>query len=154
MRKHLPRWIFASISKHFDTHRSGIEMYVEGQDRKTDVDDFFELRMDGPYYRELSKNFFEVRFEINVLIQSELNDNYHRIHEIIGIVSDAFFTPINIYRFGSEQEDDGSFFDCVSLSFEKRRRDALEIHQFGKIEPSTKIMQATVEGHYELNVQF
>lgn len=151
------RWIFASISRHFADAASvaTIPLFIEGQHRDTrELKDFFELRVDGPNLREVSKGCWLLRVEINVLVQSTMDDdNYHRIHQNVGICSVAFDKVINVYRKGTGPFDDQSFVGCLRLLQDRERRDYLEINHFGQIDVKTKLMQATVEGHYRMELQ-
>jgi len=151
-----PRWIFASVSKHFsDALPSGITLFIEGQHRATRTEkDFFELRIDGPTLREISKGCWLFRIEVNILVQSAMDDgNYHRIHQGVGDVAATFTNGIPVYRKGSGPLDDQSFVGCLQLLESGEHRDFLEINHFGQIDVKTKIMQATVEGHYKMLLQ-
>ena len=67
----MSRWIFASTSGDFGALAvtAGIKLYVEGQPRDTNkFPSFIEFRMDGPDKTELSKDFFELAIEINILV--------------------------------------------------------------------------------------
>ncbi|TRZ52358.1 MAG: hypothetical protein D4S01_03070, partial [Dehalococcoidia bacterium] len=58
---HWARWIFASVSKHFDTYKGDLLMFIEGQHRGIHPPkDFIELRMDGPYLTKFSTTEFKV----------------------------------------------------------------------------------------------
>jgi hypothetical protein len=128
-------------------------MFLEGTHRATeDQKDFIELRMDGPYLTELSKGYWKAYVEVNVLLQSAIDDaNFHRIWTNIGIVAVAF-TSIPIYKYGNGPEDDDSLFGCMELLHDVREKQKTQISYFGKIAPSAEVQQATVEGHYELRV--
>jgi len=149
--KHIPRWILASVSKHFDARRESLDMFIEGQHRDTqDKKNFIELRVDGPYFTELSKGYWRIYSEINVLVQSAMDDqNFHTIWTNIGIVA-AAFTSIPVYKYGNGPDDDGSLFGCMNLISEARGKERIQVSYFGKIAPSAELQQATVEGHYEM----
>ena len=153
LNEHWARWIFASISDHFNTRRGTMDMFIEGQHRDTRTKkDFFELRMDGPYYTEISKQNFKIYIEINALLQSSADDNnYHRIWTNLGLVG-TMFTDIPIYKYGSGIDDDQSYLGCLKLIQNARGRDNIQSSYFGRIEPSTPIYQATVEGHYDMTL--
>lgn len=146
-----PRWIFASVSKHFDAHKQTLKLYIEGMHRGTrDDKDFIELRVDGPYFTELSKGYWRIYSEINVLVQSAMDDtDFHRIWKDIGIVSAAFINLI-VYKYGDGPDDDDSQLGCMKLISSARGKERLQVSYFGKIAPSVEIHQATVEGHYEM----
>ena len=148
------RWIFASLSKHFyDAYTAaGVPLFIEGQHRDTrQLPDFFEMRVDGPDLHEISKDCYYFRVEVNILVQSVMNDtNYHRIHQNVGVAAAAFAKAIPVYRKGNGPQDDQSFVGCLQLLQNKSSRDFLEINHFGQIDVSTKLIQATVEGHYKM----
>ena len=147
------RWIFASVSNHFNTLAIAVPLplFIEGQHRDTrEIKDFFELRLDGPRMTEVSANNWQIRIEINCLVQSAMDEtNYHRIRQNTGVVA-AMFTGIGIFKYGDGLDDDQSQIGCMILLQDKRGRDFLEISHFGQIEPATKLLQSTVEGHYEM----
>ena len=54
------RWIYASVCDHFETYRDTLHMFLEGQHRETDeLQQFFELRVDGPYYTQINKGWWK-----------------------------------------------------------------------------------------------
>jgi len=153
--QNLPRWIFASVSKHFNDRRQGIPLFIEGQLRNTRaLEDFIELRVDGPYYTEVSKGFWNVYIEINVLIQAAQDQaDYHRIYKSVGIVAAAFEQVISIFKLGDGVDDDDSLVTCLKLLGDKEKRERIQISHFGQVEPETGIFQATVEAHYETQIR-
>ena len=155
VNKNWPRWIFASISQHFTDEKQGLDLFIEGQHRDTrDKKDFLELRMDGPYITEISHNYFRIYIEVNVLVQSTKDqDSYHRIHANVGIAAAAFWNGIKVFRYGNGIDDDDSYLGCLQLVTDARGKERIQISHFGQIEPKTRLMQSTVEGHYEMFLQ-
>jgi hypothetical protein len=151
VEEQMDRWVFASVSKHFDDRKGSIPLFIEGQHRDTNtLKDFAELRMDGPRYVEVSKGFWELRAEVNILIQSAKDDqNYHRNYDTIGIMRKAF-TCIEVLRYGTTVPDDGTVVGYLKLLQDTQGRDFLEINNFGQVDPKRPLMQATVEGHYRM----
>jgi len=149
-----PRWCFASVSKHFDDRRQGLYMFIEGQKRDTrDLKDFIELRMDGPQITEISKDYWRIYGEVNILVTSAMdNNNYHRIHQNVGIVA-AAFTTIRLFKFGTGVDDDQSQWACWYLLQNTEKRHRLDIFHFGKVDVKSEVVQASVEGHYECLVK-
>ena len=152
-----PRWIFATVSKHFTeaAQEAELPLFIEGQHRSTrKYKDLLELRMDGPTLREPSKGCWYLRLEINILIQSTMDDkNYHRIHQNVGVVAAAFEKAISVYKYGNNPQDDKTFVGCLQLIQNRETRDFIEINHFGQIDPKTNLMQASVEGHYKMVLQ-
>lgn len=155
VNKNWPRWIFASVSKHFDAEKNGLKLFIEGQHRDTREDkDFLEFRLDGPYITEVSHNYFRLYIEVNVLVQSTKDQtSYHRIHENVGIAAAAFWNGIKVFKYGDGVGDDDSYLGCLRLVTDARGKERIQISHFGQIEPKTRLLQATVEGHYEMFLQ-
>jgi hypothetical protein len=153
MNKNWPRWIFASISKHFNDRRDGLPLFIEGQKRNThELASFLELRVDGPHLTEVSKGDWLIEVEINILVQTAMNEtNYHVHHTNCGIAQ-AAFTTIEVYRYGTGPDDDQSFFCCMQLLQDRRGRDRIELNQLGQIDKDVPLMHATVEGHYKMRL--
>ena len=148
------RWIFASISKHFDDCKGDLDLYIEGQYRDLKpAKDFIELRVDGPFITELTKGEYKLRFEVNVMVQSRMDDiNYHRIYTDVGKVS-SIFLPMQVYKYGTGSEDTGESFGCLKLLQSTRTRERIQVNHFGQIEPEVPLVQASVEGHYEITLK-
>lgn len=148
----MPRWIFASVSKHFNSKRGSIPMLFEGQrmPERQQYNDLFEFRLDGPYEKPLTKTDTYLYFEVNILIQSKITDtDFHKIHRLAGQVANMFDKCIPIYRYG----DGGSLIDIAVLKIDDSAKNHIEISHFGQIEASTELLQSTVEGHYEMLLQ-
>ena len=148
----LERWLFASVSKHFDDNKQTLPLYIEGQKRFTRSEkDFLELRMDGPILSEESKDYWRVYIEINVLVQSaEDEEDYHRIHKDVGIAIAAFTKRISVFKYGTGAGDDQSFVGCLMRQDGRRGRERIQVNHFGRIDPKTPLFQSTVEAHYIL----
>jgi len=146
-----PRWVFASVCKHFDDNKSSLTLFIEGQHRKTrTLKDFAELRVDGPYLTEVSKGVWKLFIEVNVLLQSAMDDtSFHRIHTNAGIIV-AAFTGIPVYKYGDGVDDDKSLLGCLQIVSDARGKERIQVSHFGRIDTGTPLMQATVEGHYEI----
>lgn len=154
MNPNWARWVFASVSTYFDANRQGLALYIEGTDklgRRTDKD-YLEFSLNGPYITELSAGFWELLFDVNVLVCS-LKDaqDTHRIFNNVGIVTTMFAMQIPIYKLGrnSPDPDDQSLIDCALLETEGRNGGVL-INHFGQFDPTLPVVQSTVEGSYKL----
>lgn len=151
---HWARWVFASISKHFDASRDGVPLFIEGQHRSTSKEkEYFELRIDGPKIRKLSHKHYWLRVEVNVLISVAFSDeSYHRLHTLAGQMQ-AAFTRIPVYKLGNTPVvDDQSFVGCLVLLQGGPGRDDLELNHFGRVGIGDALVQATVEGHYRMTL--
>ena len=152
--QNLTRWIIASVSQHFMDRRQGLTVFMEGQVRDTrTLKDFLELRVDGPSMTELSKGYWRVFIEINVLVQSaQDNADYHRIYESVGIAAAAFTGTLSIYKYGDKAGDDDSLVGCMQLQGDRSKTERIQISHFGQVEPETGVFQSSVEGHYAVNL--
>jgi len=146
------RWIFASVSKHFDDRKGILPLYIEGQHRDTSkFKEYLELRMDGPSWDEASKGYFIGNIDINVLVTVAVNEeDYHRPHQIAGEVQAAFTKSIDVFKFGCNIQDDQSYLGCLVLKQNRSNRDFVELNQFGIIGTDDPLMQSTVEAHYKI----
>ena len=148
------RWIFASVSKHFDDRKGTLTLYIEGQHRATSkLKEYLELRMDGPTWNEASKDYFIGNIQINVLITVAMDEeDYHRPYSVAGQVQQAFTKTIDVFRFGDGPDDDGTYLGCLQLKQNRATGDFVELNWFGIIDTDDQLVQATVEGHYCLTL--
>jgi len=146
------RWIFASVIQHFDARKADLFLYVEGEHRETEgKPNVMELRMDGPYTTEVSKNYFRVFIEVNVLIQTAvLNVDLYQHRTNIGAAEAAFTNSILLYKLGGLAGDTGDLVGCLRLESDWRGRERVQTSDFGLVRPNTPVLQATIEGHYEI----
>jgi hypothetical protein len=150
MNPHWPRWMFASISKHFKDafDAASIEVFLEGTNRPTpQFGTFFELRLDGPVFQELNGNEFKARIDINCLYKVSMGESsFHTKHEMCGTALAAFLDAIPLYRFGDGPDDDGLLFACASRIDSGGR--AVVVKHFGQIEKDIRVEQGSVSGSY------
>jgi hypothetical protein len=149
------RWVFASFSDHFTTaFADKLPLYIEGQHRDTrELKDFLELRIDGPFAIQVSRGCWKLRSEVSILIQSVMDDkDYHRHVENLGIAQSAFDVCIPMFRYGCRDADDDTFLGQMKLLQNRANRDFLEVYNFGQIDKDRKLMQGTVEAHYQMEL--
>ena len=155
MNKHWPRWIFASVTKHFGDNLEDLDVFYEGQKRSAEdySTDLVEVRVDGPYFLQLGATLWLAKMEANLLVQAAMDDHdFHKIHSMVGIVAKAFTSGIVVYKYGDGPDDDDSIIGCLELLQDRRDRDLLTINHFGQINPDRQLLQATVEGHYSIQL--
>jgi len=145
------RWIFASVSNYFNTisGAASIPFFVEGADKAdTEELEYFEFRINGPEFKEISRNFWNIRVEINVFCEAKRQkENFHRIHALTGVAASMFANSIECFKFGTGAGDDSTSFICLQL--ESKGGEDVRVHHFGQLEPDLLAMQATVDGCYE-----
>lgn len=145
-------WIHASINKHFEDRRNMFSLYLEGDERvENDQEDFAELRIDGPFIITPHKDLHYLNIEVNVLLQSVMDPkDLYKIQRLIGIFLAAFTNKIDVFKFGDGPLDDSTLLGCF-----KRQRDlkeTIDVNYFGLIRQDTRIIQATIEAHYRLEL--
>lgn len=145
LNENWPRWIFASISEHVNTNKSGIALFIEGEKFITSTTkDRLELRINGPRINEIWHDAFSVEVTVNILVSCTMTtSSFHTLHTNVGIACGAFST-IGLYQYGTLTGiDTQALFGCLSL-----KRGPIVTH-YGQINPAIDVVQATVEGHYK-----
>jgi len=148
MRKEIPKWLFASVAKHFSTLADNYNYYVTGNQRATeDLDSWIELKIDGPHIDRLSSGKVKYTCEVDVQIYCKRDPhNLYKYLEITGDVLDRFTEHIGIFKLGSEPTDDQSYFTCMKLNYDGSK--PLNVAHFGDTGINEKISVSDVEGHY------
>lgn len=146
------RWIYASVSDHFNTAITTLQptakVYVEGSDKENDDLMYCEFRMDGPYITEMSRNWWKVWINVNIFcVAKRSGKDFHAIHTLTGAVANSFNNSIECFKFGTQVGDDSTSFACLQL--DTKRGDDVLVSHFGQIDPDLLEMQATVDGCYE-----
>ena len=142
-----PLWIIRSVTKHFTSSLSAYTTYVEGTTRKTSaLEQFFELRVDGPDSLGLTKGQWRLDIVVNILIQVAVVDrSFNNDDKLIGLAT-AAMTAIDVYRYGDGVDDDDTLLGCL------QRVSGPEAHKFGILKPELKVIQATVESMYSISL--
>ena len=146
------RWIYASICQHFEDLRSGLLMFLEGEHRTTqDTLQFFELRVDGPFFQQFTKGYWNLKVEINAIITVPKSDkDFHNIRKQTDFVTSMFTNSILTYRYGKEIQDDNTYLGCLQAEDGKRKN--LQVSHFGQLQTTDEILQAGVERHYKMEL--
>jgi hypothetical protein len=145
------RWIFASVATLFKqvAKDAGIPALVEGLDERTtpfmQAANRVEIRLSGPYTRELSIDYYEVGVDVNLLFTSryETNGNQYEINRLVGIFHEAMDGPIPIKRLGDQPGDDGSLVTC--LLTRAGRNDAVRVFHFGQTDQTDRQKQVMID---------
>ncbi|KKM81508.1 hypothetical protein LCGC14_1329120 [marine sediment metagenome] len=142
-----PRWLYASTSKYFQAIADAypIHMYLEGVERDTKEESkWIEFRMDGPQTREISKGYFRLDVEINILWSVHLDStDFHEQQRILGMLIEAM-TDICIHKYG----DDDSLLGTLIL--QQDPNNPIRGNNFGQVRPDTQLVQGSVEGTYRM----
>lgn len=158
MNPNWSRWVWASILNHFSTVAQSIPlpMHAEGVDER-DTDDLetnhVEVRVNGPFVRELSRNYFELHVDVNILLHNfmkETNESGYDLATWSGIFQTACEGPINIYKFGGEVGDDSTYVGCLTLR--RGKYDSLRLLYFGQTGRVERLRQSMVDAKYEMHI--
>lgn len=147
MNVNWPRWITASIYKHFDDNKSTLEMYAEGdQPQREPERNRFEVRITGPDIAEKTKGHFHLTCIIDVFVISVSNEaDIYDPERNIGIVANIFSTMIPVYEYG----DGDAFLACL-----QRIEDPIRITRFPKAAGETNPLQRTsIESTYRIHLE-
>ena len=148
MNANWPRWIFASICEHASfTLGTGRELFVEGTKRVADASaDRYELRTNGPFFNEISAGVWRTEVTVNILVSCTMDDaNFQTLQTNIGIALGIVVPTIPLYQYGSQSGiDDDQLFACMTLM------NGPVITQYGQVNPSIEVVQATVQGRYKV----
>jgi hypothetical protein len=131
---------------------ANIPALVEGLDERTtafmEAPQRVEIRVSGPYTKELSKDYYEVGLDINLLFTSryEVGGNQYDIITIVGRFHEALDGPIPMKRLGKEPGDDGSLVDCFMTR--TGRNDAVRVFHFGQTDQNDRQKQVMIDARY------
>lgn len=156
MDVNLARWIMSSIAVYFKPIADSLSLtyFVDGVDeRETDTMrvEHAEVRVNGPNIREISKGYWRVHVDINIMLTDYMqmsSENAYDINQWGGAFLAAMMNPIPIYRFGSRGDDDDSLIGCLTQR-SKFAEPAKLIH-FGQVSIEDRIRQAVVDGRFEM----
>ena len=144
MNKDWPRWIWASLTTYFTSKLN--PLFIEGFDRNTNAEsDFYELRINGPVFHELTKDQWLITIDVNVLVTStkDQNDAY-KVHRLVGVAAEAFIKAIAVMRYGDDPDEQ---IGCFALS-----DDGIIITNFGQIDVDVNVLQSTIEATYSMEL--
>lgn len=144
-RANVTKWIYASVCKHFSSLPN---LHIKGQVRKTEqYQNWYELKVDGPYLHELSRNYWKVKIEIDVQVYSKQDREYlYTNQELQGKALELFTNTISIYKLGNKPVDTGDYLFCLKIDSSDRH--SLDVANFGFTEGDEKLDVSDIEGHY------
>lgn len=152
------RWVFASIATYLrevaDTE--ALPVLIEGLDERTsefmEATDRCEVRITGPFTREVSHNYFHVEVLVNVLFVSRYDEqkNQYAALQKAGVFHEAMDGPIAVYRYGTGPDDDQSTLGCLLPA--SGRHDAIRVMNFGQVDPTDRLKQGMVDAKYQMEL--
>lgn len=152
------RWIFASLADYLKKVATdhNIVALIEGVDDRTDAimqSEHVEIAVTGPFSRELSRNYYQLKVGVRVLIQSRMDKppkNRYAPQRLAGIYHEALDAVIAVYRYGNESGDDQTLVGCLSPL--NGRNDAVRVFNFGQHTPVDRLRQSMVDCWYVMEL--
>ncbi len=154
-----PRWVQASLAKYLKdvADTNGYASLVEElEERTTDFIEStqrLEIRMNGPFTRQLSANFYLMDVDVNVLIFSHMDgtmDNVYGGIDMAGIMAQAISDPIPVFKYGNGIGDDQSQIGCLTLR--DGPREGVKVLHFGEIDRVSRLRQMGVDASLKLEI--
>lgn len=154
------RWVFASLATYLKQVATvnHIPALIEGLDERTEAfmnaTDRVEIRITGPFTRELSRGYYQLKAEANVVLSCRFDGpdtkNRYEFTRYAGVFHQAMDAVIAVYRYGNLPGDDNSLVGCLSpLS---GRQDAVRVFHFGQINPTDGLRQSMVDAKYVMEL--
>jgi len=154
-----PRWVQASVADHFKVAATaqGYPALVEGIDERLtefiESTDRVEIRINGPFIREMSKDYYQFIVDANILIFSHMggsSPNAYLGTEMTGFMAQAASQSIPVFKYGTGVDDDQSLIGCLSL----RRGDSesVRVFHFGEINREDRLRQFGVDVSLEMTI--
>ena len=153
------RWIFASLATYLKqvATDNDIEALIEGVDDRTDAimqaPQHVEIAITGPFSREMSRNYYELRVGVRILIQDRMDNppkNRYSPQRVAGVYHEAMDAVIAVYRYGNDPGDDQTLLGCLSPA--KGRNDMLRVFHFGQMTPTDRLRQSMVDCWYVMEL--
>ena len=156
---HWQRWLVASVAEHFKvnvTDPISLPFLVEGlDDRDTEFEqapDRAELRLNGPFTQEQSKNCWRIWMDVNIMITSTMDGetkNRYSLEINAGKFHQFADTCISVFQFGElaqTPENDGSLLGVLRPRHGKN--DSVRTLNFSQINKVDRIKQSQVDARY------
>lgn len=149
------RWIHASIGKYLKDVADTISIpsLVEGVEDRDDTfmesPDRVEIRVNGPFTKELSAGYHRLYVDVNVLVNSVMGGatkTAYKLDEILGVFHNAMDGALATYRFGTGPDDDDSLLGC--LTPRPGKNDSIRVLHFGQLDRTDRIKQGMVDARY------
>jgi len=159
-RKRWTKWIWSSVAMHMKpvADELGLPLLVEGIDDRQGKNveaSHAELRINGPFIFEDSKDYYQIQAPINVLLMDFMtgdSSNAYRLQVWAGMFQAIMDMPIPVYRYGQDPEDDGTFLEFLRVK--KTRDGGVRVIHFGQVARmgtlDTALRESAVDGLYEM----
>ncbi len=157
------RWILASLNVYFKQVAAGLSLptIVETVDERTEAfmhaADRAEVRITGPFIKELSKNYYQAFVDVNVLLTSRFDPrkSAYQVVAYSGVFQAALDQPIQVWNYGNEPGDfvasDPTRQRYLGYLLPRFGQSERTLH-FGQIDPTDHLRQIEVEARYLLEL--
>lgn len=159
----IERWSVATVGVNFKDKVAAEPLYAdlrikyEGHDEpipQKDTRQWIEVRVDGPLSREVSRNFWHFRIEVNILVSTIMDDkDWHDHPDLCGHVRSWFPKCMPLRKYGNRPGDDANVIVGQYVLDTSFRNQTL-LANFGQVDPKIRLVQSTVEGHYDMKETF
>jgi hypothetical protein len=117
-------------------------LFMEASDRA-------EIRINGPFARELSARYWRLWVDINILVTSNFGTQSKDVYSLernLGLIHEFADTVIPILRHGTGVDDDGTLLGCLRPRHDKN--DSIRVIHFGQLNNVDRIKQGQVDARY------
>jgi hypothetical protein len=144
-----PRWIFASIAKYFKdvAKDTNLVVLIEHLDERVEelmaASDTMEVRITGPYIKQLASGEYNVQVAVNILFTSRYDGvakNAYKVLDNVGIIVAAMKGPISVYN------SINTFLGCLTIP----QRQSIMADNYGQIDTSDRVKATEVEVKYQM----
>ena len=153
------RWVFASVATYLKevAKSEQLPVLIEGLDDRTtefmEATDRCEVRITGPFTKEVSHNYFQIEVVVNVLFLSRYEEqkNQYAIIQKTGVFQEAMDGAIAVYKYGTGPDDDEhALVGCLSPV--QGRHDTIRVMHFGQVDPTDRLKQSMVDARYRMEL--
>jgi hypothetical protein len=154
-----PRWVQASVADHFKVAATAQQYpaLVEGIDERLtsfiESPSRIEIRVNGPFIREMSRGYYYFGVDANILIFSYMggkSPNAYEGTEMAGYMAQAASLSIPVYKYGTGVEDDQSLIGCLTLR--RGNDESIRVFHFGEINREDRMRQYGVDISLEMTI--
>lgn len=151
INKNWNRWIFASLSKHFNNvinTVNNLRFVVEGATEKSDMD-HVDFRMTGPTWNQATSKEYVGDLTVNLLIRCIKDDrDFHKVFRMVGITESAFIPCIPVKKYGDGIDDNPAVMIGQLIL-----KNNIQTTHFGQLAEDVPVLESTVESIYVINLE-
>ncbi len=148
----MERWIKTSINKYFDDGKGSFTLILEG-DPTPETASWCELRLNGPRYHEISKDFYRAELEINLAfnLKQGSTSNLYQLEEMVGHFRTLCEGQIQIKKF----KDGEVLINCLRLR--DNVSNPIEVVPWGEVNVQgasgpVRVFLTSIDGYYRLEI--